>query len=150
MARRGKRINERRKQMRTLQAKATRRAWIVAALIDTLAVAAAMLLVWLIAGAARADFVLAFHDYGCRACEAQRPAERLAKKLGVDLRVVNASQWPAGKRFYRIRRWPTYVLVREADGQQYDTGQRLGYPATAQQISDLADGMHSVLKQDAK
>lgn len=136
--------------MRTLQTQRNRRAWIVAALIDTLAVAAAMLLLWLVCGTARGDFVLAFHDHGCWACEAQRPAERLARKLGVDLRIVNASQWPAGKRFYRIRRWPTYVLVHEAEGRQYDTGRRLGYPATAEQLVAFADGLHSVLNTDGK
>lgn len=136
--------------MRLVQSKQQRNAWIVAAVFDLLSIALIFGLILALATIAKADYVLAFHGDGCWACQQMAPVESLLKSRGLDLRIVNAQSWPEGKRFYKIRRWPTYVLVHEQDGKQYDTGKRVGYPATAEQIKSMADGLHSVLKKDAK
>lgn len=100
--------------------------------------------------AAEADFLLAFHGPGCWACDLMLPREAQLRREGIRIREVDATTWPAGKLFYRIRRWPTYVIVRERDGREYDSGQRLQGPVETGKLREFADGLHSVLKQPAK
>lgn len=112
--------------MRTIQAVRSRRAWIVAALIDTLAVASAMLLLWLCVGSARGDCVICFSAKWCTPCQQMQPVEEKLRAEGYDIRTVDIDQRPDLKAAYRIVRVPAFAYVAETPTGNFELGRLYG------------------------
>jgi len=112
--------------MRTIQAKATRRAWIVAAVTDTLAALAAMAVLWLLCGVSRGDCVVAFGATWCVPCQQMRPIEEKLRGEGYDIRYVDIDVNPGWKQIYRVNRVPTFVYLCERPEGNYEAGRLVG------------------------
>lgn len=115
--------------MRTIQAVRNRRAWIVASLIDTLAVAAAMLLLWLCVESARGDCVIYFSANWCTPCQRMKPVAEQLQREGFDIRPVDVDARPDLKIAYRVVRVPTFVYVAETPTGNYELGRLSGLQA---------------------